>query len=277
MNDADDRGDRPGRRVRRRGVALLQVAVDVAIIRGTTADQFGNISMEHEGAYLGALDQALAARNNGGIVIAQVKRPRGGPLPRRSAFRAPWSTSSCSTRPDADDPNPLRPGDQRRDAAPMTTASHRSSGRRQGDRAARGDGVARRRGGQPRLRHLRAGAADPARGGADGRGDLGDRAGRGRRGAAARVRVRLRANAQALMPSPQQFTSFQGGGFDRTFAVVHAGRRRRQRQRLEAGGQTRTSPPALGGFIDITARARHLVFSGYFTAGGARRGRRMGG
>ena len=30
--------------------------------------------MEHEGAYLGALDQALAARNNGGIVIAQVKR-----------------------------------------------------------------------------------------------------------------------------------------------------------------------------------------------------------
>src|SRR5260221_331749 len=30
--------------------------------------------MEHEGAYLGALDQALAVRNHGGIVIAQVKR-----------------------------------------------------------------------------------------------------------------------------------------------------------------------------------------------------------
>ena len=29
---------------------------------------------EHEGAYLGPLDQALAVRNNGGIVIAQVKR-----------------------------------------------------------------------------------------------------------------------------------------------------------------------------------------------------------
>ena len=50
------------------------IPIDVAIIRGTTADEFGNISMEHEGAYLGALDQALAARNNGGIVIAQVKR-----------------------------------------------------------------------------------------------------------------------------------------------------------------------------------------------------------
>ena len=50
------------------------IVPDVAIIRGTTADDRGNISWEHEGAYLGALDQALAARNNGGIVIAQVKR-----------------------------------------------------------------------------------------------------------------------------------------------------------------------------------------------------------
>ena len=47
---------------------------DVAIIRATTADERGNLTYEHEGAYLGALDQALAARNNGGIVIAQVKR-----------------------------------------------------------------------------------------------------------------------------------------------------------------------------------------------------------
>jgi propionate CoA-transferase len=47
---------------------------NVAIIRATTADEHGNLTMEHEGAYLGAFDQALAARNNGGIVIAQVKR-----------------------------------------------------------------------------------------------------------------------------------------------------------------------------------------------------------
>ena len=38
--------------------------------------------MEHEGAYLGALDQALAARNNGGVVIAQVERmTTAGSLP----------------------------------------------------------------------------------------------------------------------------------------------------------------------------------------------------
>jgi acyl CoA:acetate/3-ketoacid CoA transferase len=50
------------------------VVTQVAIIRATTADERGNLSYEHEGGYLGPLDQALAVRNNGGIVIAQVKR-----------------------------------------------------------------------------------------------------------------------------------------------------------------------------------------------------------
>src|ERR1700723_2942554 len=47
---------------------------NVAIIRATTADERGNLSYEHEGGILGPLDQALAVRNNGGLVIAQVKR-----------------------------------------------------------------------------------------------------------------------------------------------------------------------------------------------------------
>src|SRR4051794_1643360 len=50
------------------------IVPDVAIIRATTADERGNLSFEHEGAYLGPLEQALAVRNNGGVVIAQVKR-----------------------------------------------------------------------------------------------------------------------------------------------------------------------------------------------------------
>ncbi len=47
---------------------------DVALIRGTTADTHGNITTEHEGAPLGILEQAYAARSNDGVVIAQVKR-----------------------------------------------------------------------------------------------------------------------------------------------------------------------------------------------------------
>lgn len=47
---------------------------DVAIIRGTTADTEGYISMEDEIAYLDALAMAQAAHNNGGMVIVQVQR-----------------------------------------------------------------------------------------------------------------------------------------------------------------------------------------------------------
>ena len=48
--------------------------IDVAFIRGTSADPSGNISMEKEPLTLDCLAQAMAAHNNGGIVIAQVER-----------------------------------------------------------------------------------------------------------------------------------------------------------------------------------------------------------
>ncbi|MGB8812507.1 MAG: CoA-transferase [Paracoccaceae bacterium] len=50
------------------------IAPNICILRATTADERGNLTYEHEGAYLGGLDQAIAVRNHGGLVIAQVKR-----------------------------------------------------------------------------------------------------------------------------------------------------------------------------------------------------------
>jgi propionate CoA-transferase len=47
---------------------------DVCIIRGTTADPKGNITMEKEAAFLDALTIAQATKANGGIVIVQVER-----------------------------------------------------------------------------------------------------------------------------------------------------------------------------------------------------------
>jgi propionate CoA-transferase len=75
------------------------------------------------------------------------------------------------------------------------------------------------------------------------------------------------ANAQALVPSPDQFSYFQGGGFDRCLLSF---------MQVDADGSVNVSRLAAkphvtagaGGFVDITANARNLVFSGYFTAGG---------
>lgn len=59
--------------------------VDVAVIRATTADERGNLSLEREALCLEQLSMAQAAKNSGGIVIAQVEylARRGSLHPQR--------------------------------------------------------------------------------------------------------------------------------------------------------------------------------------------------
>ncbi len=47
--------------------------IDVAIIRGTAADEHGNLTMDSEGLYAETLSMAQAVRNCGGYVIAQAR------------------------------------------------------------------------------------------------------------------------------------------------------------------------------------------------------------
>jgi propionate CoA-transferase len=70
--------------------------INVALIRGTTADSEGNITMEKESVRLGTLSIAMAARNSGGIVICQVERVAdAGSLDARRV-RLPGSMVDCA-------------------------------------------------------------------------------------------------------------------------------------------------------------------------------------
>ena len=74
------------------------------------------------------------------------------------------------------------------------------------------------------------------------------------------------SNADAYVPSPNQFTYFQGGGFDLSFLSF---------LEVDVNGNVNVSKlgkkPYLtagcGGFVDITANAPEIVFSGFFEAG----------
>jgi acyl CoA:acetate/3-ketoacid CoA transferase len=68
------------------------------------------------------------------------------------------------------------------------------------------------------------------------------------------------------VPSPQQFTYFQGGGFDLSF-LSFLEVDRQGNVNVSKLGKKPYLTAGCGGFVDITAHARKIVFSGLFEAG----------
>jgi len=245
------------------------IAPNVAIIRATTADERGNLTYEHEGAILGGLDQALAARNNGGIVIAQVKRVVKAGTLRPHDVHVPcnlvdhvvvdpdqWQTTQTVY-------DPAISGEVMQ---PISTFSFQEWGPEKviARRAAMelghdydvnlGFGISAN---VPRIL-LEEGLHGEVtwaieQGAVGGMPLLGFAFG-------------CASNADAIMASPNQFTYFQGAGFDVTLLSF---------LQVDVDGSVNVSKlgakPYLtagcGGFVDITAHARRIVFSGFFTAG----------
>lgn len=242
---------------------------DVCILRATTADERGNLTYEHEGAYLGGLEQAIATRNNGGLVIAQVSRMTASGSLRPHDVRVPGhlidlvvldpeQKQTCETPYD-----PAISGQIMRPWSSFKLAEHgveKVIARRAalelqaGMTANLGFGISAQ---VPRIL-LEEGHPEAVtwaiEQGAVGGMPLTDFA------------FGCASNADAFMPSPQQFIYFQGGGFDVSFLSF---------LEVDVEGNVNVSKlgkkPYLtagcGGFVDITAHAKKIVFSGWFEAG----------
>ncbi len=83
-------------------LAYKTMPVQVAFVRGTTADMDGNITMEREAMTLEVLPVAMAAKNSGGIVIVQVERiaDRGALNPRERQDSRGTGGLRCVAKPE---------------------------------------------------------------------------------------------------------------------------------------------------------------------------------
>ena len=245
------------------------ITPQVAIIRATTADERGNLTYEHEGAYLGGMDQALAAHNNGGIVIAQVKRiTKDGSL-RPHDVRVPGvlidyvvvDPDQMQTTQTSYDPaisgEIFRPLDSFRVPGfdiQKVIARRVAMELEAGSAVNLGFGISAN---VPRIlleegRH----------------GDVTWVIEQGPVGGVPLLDFAFgcASNAEAFVPSPYQFTYFQAGGFDASLLSF---------LEIDKTGSVNVSRLAFrphvtagaGGFVDITCRARKIVFSGMFNAG----------
>ena len=242
---------------------------DVAIIRATTADERGNLTFESEGAYLGAMEMALAAHNCGGIVIAQVRRVAANGSLRPHDVRVPGilvdriveAPDMLQTTGTLYDPaisgELIRPlgSFQLMDFGVQKVIARRVAQElRAGWAVNIGFGVSAN---VPRifLEEGRHGAVTwVIEQGAVGGIPLLD------------FKFGCAANAEAFVASPHQFSYFQAGGFDCSLlSFLEIGADGSVNVSRLAATPHRTA--GAGGFVDITARARRIVFSGTFNAG----------
>jgi len=242
---------------------------DVAIIRASTADQNGNLTYEQEGATLGAMEMALATRNSGGLVIAQVRRVAANGTLRPHDVRVPGilvdivveAPDQLQTTATPYDPaisgelfRPLASFQTPEFGVPKVIARRVAQELRAGWAVNIGYGISAN---VPRIL-LEEGHHGKVtwviEQGAVGGVPLLD------------FKFGCASNAEAFVASPHQFTYFQAGGFDCSLLSF---------LEIDAGGSVNVSRLAAmphrtagaGGFVDITARARKIVFSGTFNAG----------
>jgi propionate CoA-transferase len=250
-------------------LAYKTMPVNVAILRGTTADTDGNTTMEKEALTLEALAIATAARNSGGFVIVQVERvAEPGTLNARQV-KIPGIMVDCVVVSPSEhhwqtfgtlyDPSfsgeikvpvqslpPMPMGDRkiiaRRAAFELVPNSVVNLG------IGMPEGVSSVANEEKIIEYLTLTAEPGVIGGLPAGG----------------LNFGAATNTEALIDQPSQFDFYDGGGLDLAFLGL---------AQADAAGNLNVSKfgPKLagaGGFINISQKAKKVIFVGTFTAGG---------
>ncbi len=245
------------------------IAPDVAIIRGSVCDAKGNLSFEQEGAYLGAMEVALAAHNNGGIVIAQARHVVANGSLKPHQVRVPgilvdyvveapdqWQTTQTPYDPaiSGEISKPIESFSLMEFGTGKAIARRVTQELKDGWAVNLGFGVSAN---VPRImieEGLHGQVTWVIEQGAVGGVPL------------LEFQFGCSSNAEAFVPSAYQFTYFQAAGFDCSLLSF---------LQIDEHGSVNVSKLAArphvtagaGGFVDITTRAKKIVYSGFFNAG----------
>ena len=244
--------------------------INVALIRATSADPFGNLSMEKECLTLDVTAQAMAAHNNGGIVIAQVERIVEAGSIKPKNVKVPGILVDCVVIADPPEMHrmnygvmydPGLAGEVRVtvDSLPRMELDERKIIARRAAFELPPNGVINLGVGAPDgvanvaneekvtpylVMTTEAGAVGGVLAGGSSFGSS--------------------ANAHSIIDQNQMFDFYHGGGLDLTCLGM---------AECDSLGNVNTSKfggklNGCGGFIDISQNARAVVFAGTFTAGG---------